>query len=162
MLLYAHAYIFLQIKVKLPGAIFKEVNVDLTDKHLSVRSPKYRLALHLPHSCDSKNGRAQWITDQETLNITVRMKREYDFVNFWHFFHLVRFPSKLHDSSMMGATYCLLSLLLSNTVLLHALLKIKLLEKNIHRLLVSRTGRQKTNLSVKNCIDLLLINISLR
>ena len=58
------------------------MNVDLTDKHLSVRSPKYKLGLHLPHPCDSKNGKAQWISDKEVLKITVKMKREYDFMNF--------------------------------------------------------------------------------
>lgn len=72
----------LKINVKLPASRFKDVNVDLTDKHLSVRSPKYKLGLHLPHPCDSKNGKAQWISDKDLLKITVRMKREYDFMNF--------------------------------------------------------------------------------
>ncbi|XP_067947829.1 dynein axonemal assembly factor 6-like [Watersipora subatra] len=70
------------INVKLPGTEFKSMNVDLTDKHLSIRSPKYRLGLHLPHPCDSKLGKAQWLSETHILKITVKLKREYDMFNF--------------------------------------------------------------------------------
>ena len=40
------------------------------------------LGLHLPHPVDHKNGKAQWDGKTETLSVTLRLKREYDFMNF--------------------------------------------------------------------------------
>ena len=41
-----------------------------------------KLGLHLPHPVDHKTGKAQWDGDKEILNVTLRMQREYDFMNF--------------------------------------------------------------------------------
>ena len=40
-----------------------------------------KLGLHLPNPVDSKNGRAQWDKSKQLLTVTVRLVREYDFVN---------------------------------------------------------------------------------
>ena len=40
------------------------------------------LGLHLPHPVDHKSGKAQWDGKTETLSVTLRMKRDYDFMNF--------------------------------------------------------------------------------
>ena len=40
------------------------------------------LGLHLPHPVDHKSGKAQWDGKIETLSVTLRMKRDYDFMNF--------------------------------------------------------------------------------
>ena len=40
------------------------------------------LGLHLPHPVDHKSGKAQWDGKTDTLSVTLRMKREYDFMNF--------------------------------------------------------------------------------
>lgn len=40
------------------------------------------LGLHLPHPVDSKSGKAEWDGKTETLSVTLKMKREYDFMNF--------------------------------------------------------------------------------
>ncbi|XP_022079704.1 protein PIH1D3-like [Acanthaster planci] len=68
------------IKIILPNTKMADVDLDLKDKFLSCRTPKYKLGLHLPHPVDSKNGKAQWISDKETLVVTCRMVREYDFL----------------------------------------------------------------------------------
>ena len=40
-----------------------------------------KLGLHLPHPVDSKNGKAQWDKSKNLLTVTLRMLREYDFLN---------------------------------------------------------------------------------
>ncbi|RDD46856.1 Protein PIH1D3 [Trichoplax sp. H2] len=71
----------LMIKIKLPATTMNDVELQVTDTFLDLRSPKYKLALYLPHKVDSKNGKAQWDKAKEELNITLRVQREYDFLN---------------------------------------------------------------------------------
>lgn len=70
------------IKITLPNTRYAEVELNVTDKFLDCRTPKYKLGLHLPHMVDSKNGKAKWDGDKGLLTVTAKMKREYDFVNF--------------------------------------------------------------------------------
>lgn len=72
----------IKVKIKLPGVKYADVELDVKNKFLDCRTPNHKLGLHLPHPVDSKNGRAQWDADKETLTVTLRMTREYDFVNF--------------------------------------------------------------------------------
>ncbi|XP_063970271.1 dynein axonemal assembly factor 6-like [Lytechinus pictus] len=72
----------LVVKIKLPGVNYAEVELDVKDKFLDCRTPNHKLGLHLPHPVDSKNGKAKWDGDKEMLTVTLRMTREYDFVNF--------------------------------------------------------------------------------
>ncbi|XP_072170974.1 dynein axonemal assembly factor 6-like [Diadema setosum] len=72
----------LVVKIKLPGVKYADVELDVKDKFLDCRTPKHKLGLHLPHPVDSKNGQAKWDGNKETLMVTLRMTREYDFVNF--------------------------------------------------------------------------------
>ena len=41
-----------------------------------------KLGLHLPHPVDHKTGKAQWDSAKQTLTVTLRMVRDFDFVNF--------------------------------------------------------------------------------
>ncbi|XP_050821711.1 dynein axonemal assembly factor 6 [Gopherus flavomarginatus] len=70
------------IKIKLPDTKSSDVTLDIQDKILDLRTPKKKLLLHLPHPVDSKNGKACFISEKETLEVTLRMKREFDFINF--------------------------------------------------------------------------------
>ncbi|PIK51946.1 hypothetical protein BSL78_11154 [Apostichopus japonicus] len=72
---------FLKIKINLPDTKYAEVELDVTEKFLDCRSPKYKLGLHLPHPVDSKNGKAQWDSENGVLTVTLKMNREYDFLN---------------------------------------------------------------------------------
>ena len=42
-----------------------------------------KLGLHLPHPVDHKNGKAQWDGNKSQLTISLKMTRDYDFMNFW-------------------------------------------------------------------------------
>lgn len=57
-----------------------ELNVQAEMVHL--QTPVYRLKLSLPHKIDPKKGRAAFDPDKKVLKLTLRMNREYDFVNF--------------------------------------------------------------------------------
>lgn len=48
-------------------------------------SPLYcsHLGLYLPHTVDHKSGKAKWLSEEELLEITLRIVREYDFLNKW-------------------------------------------------------------------------------
>ncbi|XP_061182557.1 dynein axonemal assembly factor 6-like [Saccostrea echinata] len=70
------------VKIKLPGTKAADLTLDVKSKFLDLRTPKYKLGLHLPHPVDHKSGKAQWDGDKEILNVTLRMQREYDFMNF--------------------------------------------------------------------------------
>eukprot|EP00062_Callorhinchus_milii_P026144 gi/632987915/ref/XP_007882823.1/ PREDICTED: protein PIH1D3 [Callorhinchus milii] len=70
------------IRINLPDTKLSDVTLDVNDRFLTLRSPHYKLGLHLPHAVDSKNGKAQLISSTSLLEVTLTMKRELDFVNF--------------------------------------------------------------------------------
>ncbi|EDO44478.1 predicted protein [Nematostella vectensis] len=70
------------VKIKLPDTEYKDVDLDVTDTFLDCRTPKYKLGIHLPNPVDSKNGKAKWDKRTELLTVTLRLVREYDFLNF--------------------------------------------------------------------------------
>ncbi|KAM3827340.1 dynein axonemal assembly factor 6 [Vipera latastei] len=70
------------IKIKLPDTKASDITLDIQEKLLDFRSPQKRLLLHLPHPVDTTNGRARFLSEQATLEVTLRMKRELDFINF--------------------------------------------------------------------------------
>ena len=71
----------LVVKIKLPNTDFTDVELDVTETFLDCRTPKFRLGLHLPHKVDNKLSRARWQSEAEVLEVTLRMQREYDFLN---------------------------------------------------------------------------------
>ncbi|KXJ15827.1 protein PIH1D3 [Exaiptasia diaphana] len=68
------------IKIQLPNTNYTDVELDVTDKFLDCRTPKFKLGLHLPHSVDSANGKAQWDKEKQFLTVTLRLIRELDFL----------------------------------------------------------------------------------
>uniref|UniRef100_A0A0E9P820 PIH1D1/2/3 CS-like domain-containing protein n=1 Tax=Anguilla anguilla TaxID=7936 RepID=A0A0E9P820_ANGAN len=63
------------VKIKLPGTKFMEVVLDVKEKFLDLRTPKYRLGLHLPHPVHSREGTAQFLSEKEGLEVTLPMNR---------------------------------------------------------------------------------------
>ncbi|KXJ80700.1 hypothetical protein RP20_CCG023820 [Aedes albopictus] len=59
-------------------------HIDLTvqAQRVLVKSPKYYLDLQLPHKVDPDKGSAAWLSEEKILKLTLKMDREYDFVNF--------------------------------------------------------------------------------
>uniref|UniRef100_A0A669PPG9 PIH1 domain containing 3 n=1 Tax=Phasianus colchicus TaxID=9054 RepID=A0A669PPG9_PHACC len=70
------------IKIKLPETKFSDITLDIQDKVLDLRTPQKKLLLHLPCPVDSKKGKARFLSEEELLEVTLRMKREFDFINF--------------------------------------------------------------------------------
>ncbi|XP_078494861.1 dynein axonemal assembly factor 6 [Ciona intestinalis] len=70
------------VRIELPGCNMKDVELDVKQTTLDCRSNKFRLLLALPHPVDSKKGSAKWDGNKHTLQVTLTMNREYDFVNF--------------------------------------------------------------------------------
>lgn len=70
------------VKITLPNTKIGDVKLDVKKKFLDVRAPRYKLGLHLPHPCDHENGKAQWDGTKSLLIVTLRMTRDYDFMNF--------------------------------------------------------------------------------
>lgn len=59
-----------------------QMHLNVEDDSIDLRSPIYRLKLSLPHKIHAKKGRAEFNVDSRILKLTLRMNREYDFVNF--------------------------------------------------------------------------------
>ncbi|KFB39124.1 hypothetical protein ZHAS_00006453 [Anopheles sinensis] len=58
------------------------IELSVKEQCVTVETPKYFLNLVLPHKIDPDKGNAAWHSDQKTLQLTLRMVRELDFVNF--------------------------------------------------------------------------------
>lgn len=70
----------LVLKIFLDGTrSLSELELEVEDTYVKVRSPKYKLSLHLPHKTDSKKGSAKWDKKTETLIIKLRILREDPF-----------------------------------------------------------------------------------
>ncbi|XP_035526499.1 protein PIH1D3 [Morone saxatilis] len=69
------------LKIKLPDTKATDVVLDVKEKFLDLRTPKYKLGLHLPHPVHSHKGKAQFFSEREELEVTLPMKRPMDFIN---------------------------------------------------------------------------------
>ncbi|KAJ8405739.1 hypothetical protein AAFF_G00311760 [Aldrovandia affinis] len=69
------------VKIKLPGTKVAEVILDVKETFLDLRTPKYKLGLHLPHPVHSQEGNAQFIVEKEELEVTLPMNRLLDCIN---------------------------------------------------------------------------------
>ncbi|CAG5896376.1 unnamed protein product [Menidia menidia] len=69
------------VKIKLPDTKATDVILDVKEKFLDLRTPKYKLGLHLPHPIHSQEGRAQFFSSRGELEVTLLMKRPMDFIN---------------------------------------------------------------------------------
>lgn len=58
------------------------MKLDVTPNEIDLRTPVYRLKLPLIHPTDPDRGKAHWNDKEKVLRLTLRMKREYDFINF--------------------------------------------------------------------------------
>lgn len=69
------------VKIKLPDTKATQVVLDVKEKFLDLRTPKYKLGLHLPHPVHSQEGKAQFFSEREELEVALLMKRPLDFIN---------------------------------------------------------------------------------
>jgi hypothetical protein len=61
----------LVVKFKLPGTEFKDITLDSARTSVTVKTPKFAIALPLPRRVDPQNGSAKWEKDREVLVVTL-------------------------------------------------------------------------------------------
>lgn len=59
-----------------------QMTLDVSSDEIDLKTPMYRLKLPLVQQIDPDRGNASWNDNEKTLRLTLRMKREYDFINF--------------------------------------------------------------------------------
>ncbi|XP_026169866.1 dynein axonemal assembly factor 6 [Mastacembelus armatus] len=69
------------VKIKLPNTKATDVVLDVKEKFLDLRTPKYKLGLHLPHPIHNQEGKAQFFSEREELEVTLLLNRPMDFIN---------------------------------------------------------------------------------
>ncbi|XP_051984889.1 protein PIH1D3 isoform X2 [Xyrauchen texanus] len=69
------------VRVKLPGTRASDLVLDVRETFLDLRTPNYKLGLHLPHPVHKQEGNARFITEREELEITLPMNRPMDCIN---------------------------------------------------------------------------------
>ncbi|CAL8086079.1 unnamed protein product [Calicophoron daubneyi] len=72
---------FLVARIKLPGCKYSDVKLDVKEKFLDLRTPKYKLGLYLPNPVDPQKSNASWLEEKEILEVTMKNRRELDFMN---------------------------------------------------------------------------------
>lgn len=72
------------IDISLPDEIVNidQMNLNVEPEKVDLQTPAYHLSISLPHKIYPKKGRAEFDTDKKILKLTLKMDREYDFVNF--------------------------------------------------------------------------------
>ncbi|XP_048370673.1 dynein axonemal assembly factor 6 isoform X2 [Sphaerodactylus townsendi] len=70
------------IKIHLPDTKASDITLDIKEKILDLRTPQKKLLLHLPHPVDPDDGKACFVPEKSSLEVTLHMKREFDFINF--------------------------------------------------------------------------------
>ncbi|XP_059767167.1 dynein axonemal assembly factor 6 isoform X1 [Balaenoptera ricei] len=73
----------LVIKIKLPNTNLSEIEINIQEMTLDLRTPNKKLLATLPHPVECSSAKALYIVETETLEVTVTMKRELDFINFF-------------------------------------------------------------------------------
>ncbi|XP_022196840.2 dynein assembly factor 6, axonemal [Nilaparvata lugens] len=58
------------------------VDLQVSRKHLDIRSPLYRLSLPLPHPVNPDKSTADWDPTTSILSVSLFLDRELDYVNF--------------------------------------------------------------------------------
>ncbi|XP_063793058.1 dynein axonemal assembly factor 6 [Pseudophryne corroboree] len=72
---------YMVVRIQLPNTKSTDVSLDIRKKFLDLRTPKFKLGLHLPHPVNEKNGKAKFMVDREILEVTLAMVRDLDFIN---------------------------------------------------------------------------------
>ncbi|CAD7005430.1 protein PIH1D3 [Ceratitis capitata] len=59
-----------------------KMDLSITEDEVDLATPIYRLKLPLPHKVNVDRCRAKYIAEQRKLCLTLRLQREFDYVNF--------------------------------------------------------------------------------
>lgn len=65
------------VRIELPGTeSVKEIDLDVKEGSMIVRSPKYKLSTYLPHKVNHDMGKAKWDSAKQELSVTLPIVRE--------------------------------------------------------------------------------------
>jgi len=65
------------VSIELPEAkSLSELELDVQEQYLRLRSNSYKLGLHLPHCVDSEKGKAKWVKDKGRLEVRLPVRRD--------------------------------------------------------------------------------------
>lgn len=72
------------VEILLPNetVCIDRMELDVASHEIDLRTPNYRLKLPLVQPIDPDRSKASWDNEKKMLRLTLRMKREYDFINF--------------------------------------------------------------------------------
>ncbi|KAL5281303.1 PIH1D3 family protein [Megaselia abdita] len=72
------------ISIELPEETVpvEQMDLDITENEIDLQTPIYRLKIPLVHGIDPDLGNAKYDSEIKLLTLTLKLKREYDFVNF--------------------------------------------------------------------------------
>ncbi|XP_049623580.1 dynein axonemal assembly factor 6 [Suncus etruscus] len=73
----------LVVKIKLPNTNPSDIEIDIQEMYLDLRTPNKKVLVPLPHPVESNSAKAAFFLEDETLEVTMTMKRELDFLNFF-------------------------------------------------------------------------------
>ncbi|XP_059619209.1 dynein axonemal assembly factor 6 [Phlebotomus argentipes] len=59
-----------------------QIDLKVTETEIDLQTPIYHLKIPLPHPVDPDRKKAAWNPEKKKLTLTLRMRRELDFVNF--------------------------------------------------------------------------------
>lgn len=69
----------LVVKIKLPNTNPSEIQIDIQETLLDLRTPKKKLIVNFPQPVESNSAKASYIQEAETLEVRMTLKREFDF-----------------------------------------------------------------------------------
>ncbi|XP_008071045.1 protein PIH1D3 [Carlito syrichta] len=72
----------LVVKIKLPNTNPSEIEVDIQEMILDLRTPNKKLMITLPQPVECSSAKGFYIQETETLEVNLTMKKEFDF-NFF-------------------------------------------------------------------------------
>lgn len=72
------------IEIDLPEETVKidQMDLNVESQEINLQTPVYRMKLPLPQKIDPKKSRAEYDVDKKILKLTLKLNREYDFINF--------------------------------------------------------------------------------
>ncbi|KAG5675865.1 hypothetical protein PVAND_005733 [Polypedilum vanderplanki] len=72
------------VEIKIPNetTTIEQMDLSVEEEKIELKTSIYRLKLMLPQKVNPQKGKAEYDSTKKILKLTLRMNREYDFVNF--------------------------------------------------------------------------------
>lgn len=70
------------VKIAMPGDKKENIDLSVDTKTVTIHSSQYYLKLPLPHEINPDTSKANWDSAEESLVLTLKLNREFDFINF--------------------------------------------------------------------------------